>query len=292
MCCMLPPFHVHQPSQRSYCCTMWPLKVSELTSLNPPVAGDAQIECRQMLMFGLGITNNPQPYSSTTTTTIHNTHPPSPLTMTTYNCHWPPPCPNTTRMMRKCHVTNHSKKTGIFHIDTTQRWQWWCRMTPTQPPLSISLFTWNPGAMLLIAMWQPNNEQWLMSLFIVIGWTPHDDGRLNNNNAMATQDDNGTHDDTNKMTPRTTMTPPCTNSNNGPPLVSQHSPSPTPIPLLTHTVQVPHSWSQEGRRRQEWVVNLGSTPISEKWAVTRYSAGVIQDWKVMPRGHSQTVVYS
>jgi len=39
------------------------------------------------------------------------------------------------------------------------------------------------------------------------------------------------------------------------------------------TLNFSHSWSQEERRRQEWVVNLGSTPISEKWAVTRYSAG-------------------
>jgi len=30
------------------------------------------------------------------------------------------------------------------------------------------------------------------------------------------------------------------------------------------TLNFSHSWSQEGRRRQEWVVNLGSTPISEK----------------------------
>jgi len=32
---------------------------------------------------------------------------------------------------------------------------------PGEPntPLSISLFTWNPGAMSLIAMWQPNNKQ-------------------------------------------------------------------------------------------------------------------------------------
>jgi len=45
------------------------------------------------------------------------------------------------------------------------------------------------------------------------------------------------------------------------------------IPCEAFTLNFSHSWSQEGRRRQEWVVNLGSTPISEKWAVTRYSAG-------------------
>ena len=37
------------------------------------------------------------------------------------------------------------------------------------------------------------------------------------------------------------------------------------------TLNFLHSWSQEGRR-QEWV-DLGSTPMSEQWAVTRYSAG-------------------
>jgi len=56
---------------------MRPLKVSELTSLNPPVAGDAQIEHWQMLMFGLGVANNPQPIPQP---------PPPPSTTPTHHC--------------------------------------------------------------------------------------------------------------------------------------------------------------------------------------------------------------
>ena len=62
--------------EQSYCYTTQPLKVRELTSLNPPVAGDAQIERWQMLMFGLGVANDPQPLPQP---------PPPPSTMPTHH---------------------------------------------------------------------------------------------------------------------------------------------------------------------------------------------------------------
>jgi len=48
--------------------------------------------------------------------------------------------------------------------------------TETLPPIFLS--TQNPGAMSQSAMWQPDDKQQLMSLFVIIGQT-----QLNNNNS-------------------------------------------------------------------------------------------------------------
>jgi len=159
-------------------------------------------------MFGLGITNNPQPYPSTTTTTsMMPTHHHCTITITSDHNELQPsstptmhqhhqndvemPC-HQPQQENQCPPHQHDTMTMVTMQDDSDNAQhhhhlWFSSVNPgesnrTPPP--IFLFTQNPGTTSQSAMWQPNNEQWPMLLFIIIGWTQHNNRWLNNYNAM------------------------------------------------------------------------------------------------------------
>ena len=112
----------------------------------------AQIDRRCLLTINLGVVNNPQPYSLTTTT-IHNALPPSPPR---HRHQRPPPLPIVTcRTQRPQHAPTSQEEdaTSPLKNDATPP-----RYRMNEPP---------PGATSPTATWQPDAERRHQSSFVI-----------------------------------------------------------------------------------------------------------------------------
>ena len=96
----------------------------------------------------------------------HSSFLPSTTTTTTLQHHW----------QQSPHVPNANNEVQWNWPPTNANSSPWTQMTAHKPKWLLTdrniqtCFMWNPGATLLMAMWQPNNEQWHWLSFIIPVW--------------------------------------------------------------------------------------------------------------------------